>query len=144
MGLRYENAGQPIQDLLKFNDPVFAASETIRAIASLQFPDVIAITAEPRLGFNWNLRTSSDGFIGAITGGDRLVLRGGYTRTHDYAYTNIALNIWSSFPFVSAFNLTNVPNALCHLLKPAGQPGDLYSYTGHAGFPFAGLRLIQS
>jgi hypothetical protein len=30
------------------------------------------------------------------------VVRGGYTRTHDYAYTNIALNIWSSFPFVAA------------------------------------------
>jgi hypothetical protein len=29
-------------------------------------------------------------------------LRGGYTRTHDYAYTNILLNIWSSFPFVAA------------------------------------------
>ena len=30
------------------------------------------------------------------------MLRGGYTRTHDYAFTNIALNIWSSFPFVAA------------------------------------------
>jgi len=26
LGLRYENAGQPIQDLVKFNDPVLAAS----------------------------------------------------------------------------------------------------------------------
>jgi hypothetical protein len=49
--------------------------------------------------------------MGFIAGGDKLVIRGGYTRTHDYAYTNIALNIWSSFPFVAAFNLTNVPNA---------------------------------
>ena len=39
------------------------------------------------------------------------MLRGGDTRTHDYAFTNIALNIWSSFPFVAAFNLPNVPNA---------------------------------
>ncbi|MGH9916211.1 MAG: hypothetical protein ACRD63_13100, partial [Pyrinomonadaceae bacterium] len=28
-----------------------------------------------------------------------------------YAFTNIALNIWSSFPFVAAFNLNNVSNA---------------------------------
>ncbi len=40
--------------------------------------------------------------IGLLTGGDKLVLRGGYSRTHDYAFTNIALNIWSSFPFVAA------------------------------------------
>ncbi|MGH9899596.1 MAG: hypothetical protein ACRD4L_12190, partial [Pyrinomonadaceae bacterium] len=43
--------------------------------------------------------------------GNKLVLRGGYARTHDYAFTNIALNIWSSFPFVAAFNLNNVSNA---------------------------------
>ena len=40
--------------------------------------------------------------MGWLTGGDKLVVRGGYTRTHDYAFTNIALNIWSSFPFVAA------------------------------------------
>ena len=40
--------------------------------------------------------------MGWLTGGDKLVVRGGFTRTHDYAYTNIALNIWSSFPFVAA------------------------------------------
>jgi hypothetical protein len=51
--------------------------------------------------------------MGWLTGGDRLVLRGGYTRTHDYAYTNIALNIWSSFPFVAAvssFPTVSAPN----------------------------------
>jgi hypothetical protein len=57
---------------------------------------------QPRIGFNWNPRTRSTGLLGWMTGGDKLVVRGGYTRTHDYAYTNIALNIWSSFPFVAA------------------------------------------
>ena len=57
---------------------------------------------QPRIGFNWNPQTRSDGVLGWLTGGDKLVLRGGFTRTHDYAYTNIALNIWSSFPFVAA------------------------------------------
>ena len=37
-----------------------------------------------------------------ITGGDRFVVRGGYARTNDYAFLNIALNIASSFPFVAA------------------------------------------
>ncbi|HSB29283.1 MAG TPA: carboxypeptidase regulatory-like domain-containing protein, partial [Pyrinomonadaceae bacterium] len=111
LGLRYENAGQPIQDLLDFNDPVFAASGNDPRYRVTPIPGRDTNNWEPRLGFNWNPHTSSNGFIGAITGGDRLVVRGGYTRTHDYAYTNIALNIWSSFPFVAAFNLTNVPNA---------------------------------
>ena len=31
-------------------------------------------------------------------------MRGGYARTHDYAFLNIALNIVSSFPYVAAIN----------------------------------------
>jgi Carboxypeptidase regulatory-like domain len=111
LGLRYENAGQPIQDLLDFNDPVFAASGNDPRFRVRPIPGRDSNNLEPRLGFNWNPRTSNDGIMSFITGGDKLVIRGGYTRTHDYAYTNIALNIWSSFPFVAAFNLPNVPNA---------------------------------
>ena len=117
LGMRYENAGQPIQDLVEFNDPVFAASGNDPRYKVRPIPGRDTNNWEPRLGFNWNLHTSSEGFLGAITGGDKLVLRGGYTRTHDYAYTNIALNIWSSFPFVAAFNLTNVPNAFATYLN---------------------------
>ncbi len=117
LGLRYENAGQPIQDLVEFNDPVFAASGSDPRYRVRPIPGRDTDNWEPRLGFNWNLRTSSNGLIGAITGGDKTVVRGGYTRTHDYAFTNIALNIWSSFPFVAAFNLTNVPNAFATYLN---------------------------
>ena len=39
--------------------------------------------------------------LGFLTGGDRLVVRGGYARTHDYAFLNIALNVASSFPQVA-------------------------------------------
>src|SRR6185369_10366090 len=117
LGMRYENAGQPIQDLVEFNDPVFAASGNDPRYKVRPIPGRDTNNWEPRLGFNWNLHTSSEGFLGALTGGDKLVVRGGYTRTHDYAYTNIALNIWSSFPFVAAFNLTNVPNAFATYLN---------------------------
>lgn len=111
LGLRYENAGQPIQDLVEFNDPVLAASGNDPRFRVNPIPGRDSNNFEPRLGFNWNPRTSNNGIMGFLAGGDKLVIRGGYTRTHDYAYTNIALNIWSSFPFVAAFNLTNVPNA---------------------------------
>ena len=113
LGLRYENAGQPIQDLVDFNQPVLAAANNDPRFVLTPVPGRDNNNFQPRIGFNWNPRTSSDGVMGWLTGGDKLVLRGGYTRTHDYAYTNIALNIWSSFPFVAAvssFPTITVPN----------------------------------
>lgn len=102
LGLRYENPGQPIQDLVDFNEPVVAAAGGDPRFVVGPIPGRDKNNFQPRIGFNWNVQTDSDGIIGRLTGGDRLVLRGGYTRTHDYAFTNIALNIWSSFPFVAA------------------------------------------
>jgi hypothetical protein len=102
LGLRYENAGQPIQDLVDFNRPVVAAHNNDPRFVVQPIPGRDNNNFQPRLGFNWNPRTGNGGPLGWITGGDKLVLRGGYTRTHDYAFTNIALNIWSSFPFVAA------------------------------------------
>jgi hypothetical protein len=114
-GLRYELPGQPIADLVDFNAPVLAASGNDPRYRVTPIPEKDKNNFEPRLGFNWNPRTES-GALSWLTGGDKLVLRGGYARTHDYAFTNIALNIWSSFPFVAAFNLTNVPNAFATYL----------------------------
>ena len=102
LGLRYENAGQPIGDLVDFNRPVVAAANNDPRFVVQPIPGRDNNNFQPRLGFNWNPRTGDSGILGWITGGDKLVLRGGYTRTHDYAFTNILLNIWSSFPFVAA------------------------------------------
>ncbi|HET6978809.1 MAG TPA: carboxypeptidase regulatory-like domain-containing protein [Pyrinomonadaceae bacterium] len=102
LGLRYENAGQPIGDLVDFNAPVLAAANNDPRFRLTPVPGRDNNNFQPRIGFNWNPRTRNNGVIGWFTGGDKLVLRGGYTRTHDYAYTNILLNIWSSFPFVAA------------------------------------------
>jgi hypothetical protein len=113
LGLRYENFGQPIGDLVEFNAPVVAAAGGDPRYIVGPIPGRDNNNFQPRFGFNWNLRTRSDGVVGWITGGDRLVLRGGYARTNDYIFTNIALNIWSSFPFVaavSAFPTISAPN----------------------------------
>ncbi len=113
LGLRYENAGQPIQDLVDFNQPVLAAANNDPRFVLQPVPGRDNNNFQPRIGFNWNPQTGSDGMLGWFTGGDKLVLRGGYTRTHDYAFTNIALNIWSSFPFVAAissFQTITAPN----------------------------------
>lgn len=101
-GLRWELPGQPIGDLVQFNEPIVKAAGGDARYIVTPIPSRDKKNFEPRIGFNWNLHTRSDGMIGWLTGGDRLVLRGGYSRTHDYTFTNIALNIWSSFPFVAA------------------------------------------
>lgn len=130
-GLRYENPGQPIQDLVDFNKPVLAASGNNPLFQVAPIPGRDKNNFEPRLGFNWNLRTRTDGFIGYLTGGDKLVIRGGYARTHDYTFTNIALNIWSAFPFVAAATFptdSSIPggagtrNAFANLQNPPFNP----------------------
>ncbi len=102
LGLRYENAGQPIGGLVDYNKPVVALANNDPRFIVGPIPGRDNNNFQPRLGFNWNLHASNSGLMGWLTGGDRMVIRGGYTRTHDYAYTNILLNIWSSFPFVAA------------------------------------------
>ena len=141
LGLRYENAGQPIGDLVDYNQPVLAAFNNDPRFVVRPIPGRDNNNFQPRLGFNWNPQTRSSGLIGWLTGGDKLVLRGGYTRTHDYAYTNILLNIWSSFPFVAAVSsfptttarpiggnpngsndVTVIPNAFTVLQNPPFNP----------------------
>ena len=60
--------------------------------------------------------------IGWITGGDKLVIRGGFARTHDSNFININLNIASAFPFVAAINL---PAAGAFSAIPTAQPAGL-------------------
>jgi len=43
--------------------------------------------------------------MGWLTGGDKFVLRGGYSRTNDYGFININLNIASAFPFIGSITI---------------------------------------
>ncbi len=136
LGLRYENPGQPIGDLVDFNKPVVAAANNDSRFVVGPIPGRDNNNLQPRLGFNWNPRTEPGGILGWLTGGDKLVVRGGYSRTDDYVFTNIALNIWSSFPFVAAVSsfptvqATNlagqvssvIPNAFTALQNPPFNP----------------------
>jgi Carboxypeptidase regulatory-like domain len=136
-GLRYELPGQPIQDLVAINEPVLAAAGNDPRYLLDPVPGLDKNNLQPRFGFNWNIRTSGQGILGALFGGDKTVLRGGYSRTNDYAYTNIALNIWSSFPFVAAVNVPvseqsvvddgadGIVNAWATLQNPPFSPGTL-------------------
>ncbi|HET6851691.1 MAG TPA: TonB-dependent receptor [Pyrinomonadaceae bacterium] len=123
-GLRYERPGEATLSLLPANERIVGLAGGDQRFAMNPVPHIDKNNFQPRLGFNWNPRTDPDGILGFITGGDKLVFRGGYAVTHDYTFINIALNVASSFPFVAAVSLpanvtfagaASVPNAFTRL-----------------------------
>jgi hypothetical protein len=123
LGVRYELPGNNIQSLIDLNERILEVNNgnAVYTLAPKPKPD--RNNFQPRLGFNWQPATAREGLLGMITGGDRLAVRGGYARTNDYAFLNIALNIASSFPFVAAIAANNVSNAFTVLQNtPAGVP----------------------
>ncbi|MGH9253618.1 MAG: carboxypeptidase regulatory-like domain-containing protein [Vicinamibacterales bacterium] len=123
LGVRYELPGNNVQSLIDLNESILQANNNNAVFRLTTAPKQDQNNFQPRLGFNWQPTRSREGLLGMITGGDRFVVRGGYARTNDYAFLNIALNIASSFPFVAAIAGSNVPNAFTVLQNtPAGVP----------------------
>ena len=123
LGLRYELPGSNMSRLIEQNERVLAANRNDAVFRLTPVPKADRNNLEPRAGFNWVPRTSDTGIIRFLTGGDRLSLRGGYARTHDYAFLTIAQNIAGSFPFVAAIGRSNLANAFTALQNtPAGVP----------------------
>jgi hypothetical protein len=124
-GMRYELPGNSFSDLVPVNAAIVAAAGGDERFRFTPVPSKDTNNFQPRIGFNWNPRTDGDGIIGWLTGGDKLVVRGGYARTHDSNFININLNIASAFPFVAAINLpsanafTNIATASPTGLNPA-------------------------
>jgi hypothetical protein len=137
-GLRYELPGQPIRDLVGFNEPVLAAAGNDPRYRLSPVPERDINNLQPRFGFNWNPRTGG-GVLGKVFGADKTVVRGGYARTHDFSYTNIALNIWSSFPFVAAVNLPTAPQTVA----PGGN-GIVNAYASLQNPPFNPSTLART
>ena len=103
-GLRYELPGNTFDDLIPVNDQIVAAAGGDARFGFTPVPPTDKNNFQPRIGFSWNPRTSGGPF-NLLTGGDKLVVRGGYARTNDAAFLNINLNIASAFPFVASINL---------------------------------------
>jgi hypothetical protein len=121
-GLRYELPGNNFDDLVPVNDRIVAANGNDERFRFTPVPSADKNNWQPRIGFNWNPKTDSDGPLGWFTGGDKLVLRGGYARTHDSSFININLNIASAFPFIAAINL---PAVGAFAAIPTAQPAGL-------------------
>ncbi len=105
-GLRYEYPGDSFGYLKDLNERILAANGNNPGFRFDPEPKVDKNNFMPRVGFNWNPRTSDSGVLGFITGGDKLVIRGGYSRTYDANFININLNVFSSFPFVAVQNVS--------------------------------------
>jgi hypothetical protein len=105
LGARYELPGNAVESLVDLNGNIMAIAGNDPRYALSPVPDKDKNNFQPRVGFNWNPQTDKGGLLGFITGGDKLVIRGGFARTNDYQFLNLALNIASSFPFVGAINL---------------------------------------
>ncbi|HEV8426754.1 MAG TPA: TonB-dependent receptor [Pyrinomonadaceae bacterium] len=123
-GLRYERPGEATLSLLPANERIVGLAGGDQRFELQPVPKIDKNNFQPRFGFNWNPRTDPGGVLGFITGGDKLVFRGGYAVTNDYTFINIALNVASSFPFVAAVSLpanttfagaASVPNAFARL-----------------------------
>jgi hypothetical protein len=116
-GLRYETPGNSFQSLYALNDRVLAQNNNQPVFKLTPRPGRDVNNFQPRIGFSWNPQTGKDGLLGRLTGGDHLVVRGGYSRTNDYGFININLNIFSAFPFVLAANGSNLTNAWTDIAK---------------------------
>ncbi len=119
-GLRYETPGNSIGSLQPFSEKILAANGNNPAL-KFRNPNRDTNNLQPRFGFNWRPNFGASGIAGLLTGGDKTVIRGGYSRTNDYGFININLNIASAFPFVFALN-PSLTNAYANLLTATAPP----------------------
>jgi hypothetical protein len=105
-GLRYELPGNSFDDLVPINDRIVRTAGGDERYRFTPVPGTDKNNFQPRFGFNWSPRFG-DGLVSRfLTGGDKLVIRGGYARTNDASFVNLNLNIASAFPFVAAINVS--------------------------------------
>ena len=119
-GLRYETPGNSIGSLEEINQDILEANGN-NPVLRFRNPGRDTNNFQPRFGFSWTPNFGDSGIGGMLTGGNKLVVRGGYSRTNDYGFININLNIASAFPFVFALN-PSLTNAYSNLLNATTPP----------------------
>jgi hypothetical protein len=120
LGLRYENPGNAVESLYSLNDRILAANGDNPLYRYNSRPPRDSNNFMPRFGFNWHLGDTGKGPL------NKVVLRGGFTRSFDYVFLNMALNITSAFPFGAAFSNPRLPGSMSGFpgltLSPAVAP----------------------
>ena len=101
LGVRYEYPGESFSYLREQNIRILAANGNNPVFMLGPLPETDANNVMPRIGFNWNPRTGKNGISGFFTGGDKLIVSGGYSRTYDPIFMSLYVNMALSFPFVA-------------------------------------------
>jgi hypothetical protein len=101
-GVRYESPGNPVDNLAKLSQRIYAANGSDPRYLLQPQPNRDTNNFAPRVGFNYRFG-KANGLLHHLTGDQKLVIRGGYSLTYDVAFNNIGLNIASSFPLVLAY-----------------------------------------
>jgi hypothetical protein len=121
-GIRYESAGNPMENLRALNEPIVRVAGGDERYRLTPIPARDNNNWAPRIGFNYRFG-QGPGPLGWLTGNSQLVLRGGYSRTYDFAFINIALNVGSAFPFLNSASLpARTPNSLPALRALVASP----------------------
>jgi hypothetical protein len=115
LGLRYETPGNALASLFPVNDAIQATNGGDPVFLLSPRPQRDLNNFQPRLGFSWNPRTGDGSWLRFLTGGNRLVVRGGYARTNDYQFVTLATTVGTAFPFVAAVSSTGLANAFTTL-----------------------------
>ncbi len=105
-GVRYETPGSSVDSLLPINDRIVAAAGGNEDYRLKNVPKRDLNNFAPRLGFNYRFGRGP-GFLGWLTGDEKLVLRGGYARSYDHNFVNLTLNVASAFPFLNSVNFVS-------------------------------------
>lgn len=116
-GVRYEYPGDSFQYLKDLNQRILAANGNNPDLLYTPQPFADKNNFMPRIGINWNPHTRETGILGFMTGGDKLVIRGGYSRTYDANFVNLNLNVATAAPFtlLTAFSAAQRANAFVNI-----------------------------
>ena len=115
LGLRYETPGNALASLFPVNDAIQATNGGDPVFLLNPRPRRDLNNFQPRFGFSWNPRTGDGSWLRFLTGGNKLVVRGGYARTNDYQFVTLAITVASAFPFVAAVSSPGLANAFTTL-----------------------------
>ena len=115
LGLRYETPGNALASLFPVNDSIRATNGGNAVFLLNPRPQRDLNNFQPRFGFSWNPRTGDGSWLRFLTGGNRLVVRGGYARTNDYQFVTLAITVATTFPFVAAVSSPGLANAFTTL-----------------------------
>ena len=121
-GVRYEYPGDSFEYLRAVNQRILVANNNDSDYRFEPYPKPDMNNWMPRVGINWNPRTSGKGVVGFVTGGDKLVVRLGYARAYDPLMININQNIFTAFPFTATQAYTGM-NASYWNVVNATSPG---------------------